>query len=120
MSDSQAQPSPEELYRKNWDLAFGSKQPTQAQTKRAQKGDHQASDKSDSIAPTTVTTLHSNSGTQPQPNTTKKCRRPNPWLEFSVQAALCLFTLGAFVAASWSSMELLLFFHARLAFHKSH
>jgi hypothetical protein len=64
---------------------------------RRQKPTHKPNDR----AIPSVPAKESDGASQPTTDPANKKIGPNPWLEFAVQCALCLFTLGAFIAAAY-------------------
>jgi|ERR1700722_9216069 len=92
--------SSHERYRENWDKAFGSFDQGHSPIDTASSSNDKTSDDSNGAFPLTVLEVQSKQEGYPTTTPKKKCRRPNPWLEFTVQALLCLFTLGAFIAAA--------------------
>jgi hypothetical protein len=87
-------------YRDNWGKVFSSSDQANSPINSASGSNNQTTNESSAGTDRAATGPQPKIGNKPTAKPHKKCKPPNPWLEFSIQIALCVFTLGAFVAAA--------------------
>src|SRR5690242_11967570 len=94
--------SPSERYRNNWDRAFSSPEtePPDAIETPAKSGSDDPGKQAKGGLISNIPKRQPEKTGKPERIPNKKCNRPNPWLEFAVQALLCLATILAFIAAA--------------------